>query len=201
MARKKNGKGFYVATVFLCLAVCAVLIYVMLYGKTSAARDPLAKVPTVTPQSAVTGTQLSLTEQQLESLIAAAAPEELGLREIQVSIDPQQLQLQGVVSKSAILDQLEKEDTASAAVARSAVALLPEELSLGAGLAVASEQGTLRLTPKSVSLGGFSLDASLLPEALLDPIQQALDGAVAQAGGAITGVQLEEGSLTVGLGS
>ncbi len=197
--KKSGGKGFYVATVVLCLAACAILIYVMVFHGGTVARDPLAEVPTVAPGAALEGTQLSLTEDQLEALVAAAAPEELGLEGVQVEVSSQGLDLKGTVRKDALLSQLESMDTASASMARGVISLMPEELELGAGVGVGSDGGQLSLTPRSVTLGGFTVDAALLPAVVLDPIQQALDEAVAQAGGKITGVRLEEGRLTVGI--
>lgn len=199
MAKERGSRrGFYIAVVVLCAATCLILIYCMFFG--SKTPTGLSDVPTVTPAAGSLGkTELSFTEEQLEGMVSAAMPSDVKVENLDIRAENNALAVAGDVSKDTILTYLDQAEGAGAAAARAAVSLLPETIPLGASVGVDTADGQLEVTPKSVTVGGITLDAGLLPKPLLDSVTTALNDAVAQYGTMISGIRAADGTLTIGM--
>jgi len=191
-------KGLWMVTAVVCAGAALALLCVMTLGEGHVRREPitdrLEQVETV-PR----GTTLALSEEQLEALLLAAVPDDLGLRNLKLTVGEGELSLSADAEKSRLLALIQQANPNAGTFLHTAAALLPEKLPLGAALGIAMEEETLRLTPKSLTLGEMTLPVELLPRQLTAPLQQALSAAAESAGGAILDVTLSAGVITVTL--
>ena len=75
--------------------------------------------------------------------------------------------------------------------------LLPAQVSFSAVFSAGMEDGTLKITPKSFSLGGYSIPLGLLPKALKSAIGDLITSQIEKTGFTVTGISLQAGQATI----
>lgn len=199
MEKLLREKGFWQIVAVVCAGGVLALVCMMTFGGGHVARQPiperLEQGATLPPEAT-----LVLSEEQLQALLTAAVPEELGLRDLRLTIRERSLALSATGSKTKLLALVQQANRNAGTFLHTATSLLPETVTLGTELGVAMEDGRLTLTPQSLTLGNVTLSAELLPRQLSAPLRQALSAAAESAGGVITDISLSPGVLTVTLG-
>lgn len=204
-----RSSGLFPVVTVLCLAASLVLCYVMLWGGSRNTPAPSASTtgvstsaPSATPApsaaSETQGVALTVTESQLAALLTAASSASYPLEDCVVHIEPDQITVEASISRSS-LSTLSTEMDSSNVLTDSVISLLPEKVAFGACLSLKVEAEQLVITPRSMTVGGITVDAALLPDMLQAPLQQALTDATGSLEQHIADVQLSQGVLTVWL--
>jgi hypothetical protein len=203
----KDAVYMYIcAAALLCAAVLLTMTFIR-PGKAETVRAPAVKptpaatAPAGTPNvGSKSGKQslIRLSGAEFEAVLSAALPKDLPIENLTVTFTEDLASARGKTDRDGLISYLEASGAEIPPLVRAALGIFPPQTEIGIDFSLPETDGTaVRFKPVSISVGGVSLDAGMIPESLITSLDNSLNDTIAAYGDTVSRVYIKGGELVV----